>query len=63
LKNFNIETKVLNPDASNAFYFVYTEDFATQAEAQQAIKQLENTDLSNYLIGNAWIYQSTRKIE
>ncbi len=60
LKNFNIETKVLDPDPLRTYFFIYTDVFATQKEAQEAIKQLEKTILNEYLIGNAWIYQSTR---
>jgi hypothetical protein len=62
LKNFNVETKVLDPNAASTYFLVYTDVFTTQNEAQQAIKDIEKTSLLDYLIGHAWIYQLTQII-
>jgi type IX secretion system PorP/SprF family membrane protein len=59
LKNFDIDTKVLDPNPPfRSYFFVYTDIFSSVEEAQNAVRELEKTNLVDYIIGNIWIHQS-----
>ena len=60
LRNFGIDTRVLDPNPPfRSYFFIYTNVFATMEEAQNAIRELEKTGISDYIVGNIWIHQST----
>jgi type IX secretion system PorP/SprF family membrane protein len=62
LRNFRLETKVLDPTSSHSHFFIYTDVFNTQREAVNAMRQLERTDIGDYIIGNIWIHQAKEKV-
>jgi type IX secretion system PorP/SprF family membrane protein len=62
LKNFGIDTKVLDPEPLQSYFFIYTDVFTNQRDALRVIEQLEQTDIGEYIIGNVWIHRSKRKV-
>ena len=59
LRNFGIDTRILDPNPpSRSYFFVYTNVFNTMEDAINAVRRLERTGISEYIIGNIWIHQS-----
>jgi len=59
LKNYNESTQVLS--TSESYYFVWTKQVATRAEALKEFERIQTKKLKDYIVGNPWLWQEEKK--
>jgi type IX secretion system PorP/SprF family membrane protein len=59
LKNYNESTQVLT--TSQSYYFVWTKQVSTQAEALKEFERIKTKKLKDYIVGNPWLWQEEKR--
>lgn len=59
LKNYNESTQVLT--TSQSYYFVWTKQVTTKAEALKEFERIKSKKLKDYIVGNPWLWQEEKQ--
>jgi type IX secretion system PorP/SprF family membrane protein len=59
LKTYDESTQVLVTDQS--YYYVYTRQITTQADATTEVARLKTARLNDYIVGNPWLWREAKK--